>query len=258
MLENYQYEYDKNDVDLSSFQKQNNLNYDLWDNEDKLNMRVRLKLLDIADDFIETLGISWCKPHDIILTGSLCNYNWSSYSDIDLHVIIDFSKISKKKEFVQEYFNSKKNEWNEAHDNLTIFGFNVELYVEDIENESVREGVYSLEKNEWLKKPRINNIKPLTNKKEDNIQYFSSIILTKIEEVEDDFNKPLDDVKLRNLLKKCNKLINTLRKIRKNGLNKNGEMSVGNIIYKVCRRTGYLDKLWELKNQIYDKMNSIS
>lgn len=34
-------------------------------------------------------------------------------------------------------------------------------------------------------------------------------------------------------------------------------MSVGNLIYKVCRRTGYLDKLWELKNKIYDKKNSL-
>lgn len=257
MLENYQCEYDKNDVDLSSFKKQNNLNYDLWDNEDKLNSRVRLKLLDIADDFIETLGISWCKPHDIILTGSLCNYNWSNYSDVDLHVVIDFNKISDKKEFVQEYFDAKKNEWNESHNELTIFGFNVELYVEDIKNNSIRNGIYSLEKDEWVKKPYSNNIKPLTNKKEEKIQYLSSIILTKIEEIEKKIQQPVDDVILRNLAKKCDNLIKTLKRIRKNGLNKNGEMSVGNIIYKVCRRTGYLDKLWELKNKIYDKKNSL-
>mgnify|MGYP003293272416 CR=1 FL=1 len=75
LYENYNLEYNKDDVDMSSFIMQTQLNNDIWDENDNLNSRVRLKLLDIADDFIETLGISWIKPKDIILTGSLCNYN---------------------------------------------------------------------------------------------------------------------------------------------------------------------------------------
>ena len=180
LVENYQYEYAKDDVDLSSFEKQEQLNQNIWDNEDKLNSRVRLKLLDIADDFIDTLGIKWIKPIDIILTGSLCNYNWSRYSDIDLHVVIDFNEISSKTEFVQEYFNAKKNEWNDLHTDLTIFGFNVELYVENIDNDSVRGGIYSLEKDEWIKKPSLNNISKISSSKEEKIKYFASYFLTKI------------------------------------------------------------------------------
>jgi hypothetical protein len=257
LVENYQYEYAKDDVDLSSFEKQNELNQDIWDSEDKLNSRVRLKLLDIADDFIETIGISWIKPIDIIITGSLCNYNWSSYSDVDLHIVIDFSEISDKTEIVQEYFNLKKNEWNEQHTNLTIFGFNVELYIENIDNDSVRGGIYSLEKDKWIKKPSSKNISKISSSKEEKIKYFASYFLTKIEYIEDEFNGPLDDVILRKLSNKCDKLIKTLQTIRKNGLKEKGEMSVGNIIYKICRRTNYLDKLYDLKNKIYDKINSL-
>ena len=34
-------------------------------------------------------------------------------------------------------------------------------------------------------------------------------------------------------------------------------MSSGNIIYKIIRRTGYLDKIWDIVNSSYDKANSI-
>ncbi len=257
LYENYNFEYKEDDVDMSSFEKQTSLQQDLWDSEDKLNSRARLRLLDIADDFIETLGISWIKPIDIILTGSLCNYNWSSYSDVDLHVIIDFAEINEKKDFVQEYFNAKKNEWNESHQDLKIFGFNVELFVEDIDNNSVRDGIYSLEKDKWIKKPFADKIQPLTDNKEEKIKYFASRILTKIEELENEFNLPYDEVSLDRLSRKIDKTLDTLKQIRQNGLNAKGEMSVGNIIYKICRRTGYLDKLWELKNKVYDKKNSL-
>jgi hypothetical protein len=257
LIENYNNEYNQNDVDMSSFEKQTSLQQDLWDSEDKLNSRARLRLLDIADDFIETLGIKWIKPIDIILTGSLCNYNWSSYSDVDLHIIIDFAEINQKKQFVEEYFKLKKNEWNESHQDLKIFGFNVELFVEDIDNNSVRDGIYSLEKDKWIKKPFADKIQPLTDNKEEKIKYFASRILTKIEELENEFNLPYDEVSLDRLSRKIDKMLDTLKQIRQNGLNAKGEMSVGNIIYKICRRTGYLDKLWDLKNKVYDKKNSL-
>jgi len=257
LYENYNLEYNKDEVDMSSFKKQNALNSQIWDNEDKLNSRVRLKLLDIADDFIETIGIRWIKPYDIILTGSLCNYNWSHFSDVDLHIVIDFNEISSKKEFVQEYFNSKKNEWNESHQDLNIFGFKVELYVEDIQNDSIRDGIYSLEANTWIKKPVFNNVKSIKKSKENKIQYLASIALTKIEDLENEFEQPLDNYQLRKLQIKIDKLLRTLKEIRQNGLQHHGEMSVGNIIYKICRRTQYLDKLWNLKNRVYDKMNSL-
>lgn len=257
LVENYNLEYNKNDVDMSSFEKQDTLNKKFWDSDDKLNSRVRLKLLDIADDFIETLGISWVKPFDIILTGSLCNYNWSTYSDVDLHIVINFNEISEKKDFVQEYFNAKKIEWNESHDDLNIFGYKVELYVEDVHNDSIRGGVYSLEKDVWISKPLDKNMPSLNDSKEDKIKFIASLVLTKIEEIESEFNGPLDDIILRKLENKTQQVIDLLKEIRTKSLKTKGEMSAGNIIYKICRRTGYLEKIYNLKNAIYDKLHSL-
>ena len=72
------------EVDLSSFNIKKELNPKFW-KDDKLDSRIRIKLLDIADDFIDFLGVDWVKPEDITITGSLANYNWNKkYSDIDL------------------------------------------------------------------------------------------------------------------------------------------------------------------------------
>ena len=115
-------EVNASDVDLSSFKVKDELNQDLWSGE-ALKRSVRNKLLDISDDFIDGLAIPWVKPKDVVLTGSLANYNWSRYSDIDLHIVIDFKEVwDKRKDFVAEYFEAKKNEWSGDHDEIKIFG----------------------------------------------------------------------------------------------------------------------------------------
>ena len=100
-------EVEASDISLKSFEIQDELNPKFWINN-KLNSRIRLKLLDLADEFIDTLAVDWVKPEDIVLTGSIANYNWSKYSDVDVHILIDYKKIWKKTEFVQDYFDSKK------------------------------------------------------------------------------------------------------------------------------------------------------
>ena len=49
-----------------------------------------------------------------------------------------------------------------------------------------------------------------------------------------------------------------VKEMRKSSLEKNGESGSGNIVYKILRRTGYLDRLWKLSNVVYDKTNSIT
>ena len=116
--ENMETEVDADDIDLKSFRLKNELESNIWDGEDNLDLNVRNTLLEISDDFWETCNIRWVKPVDAVLTGSICNFNWSSYSDIDLHLVVDFSKIHPRKDFVKEYFDDKKNEWNDSHNSL--------------------------------------------------------------------------------------------------------------------------------------------
>lgn len=243
------------DVDLSSFKPQNELNSKIWING-LINSRVRLRLLDIADDFIDTLEVDWAEPKDIVLTGSLANFNWSNYSDFDLHIVYDFNEIDERKEFVKDYFNAKKNEWNDLHDNLKIYGFPVEIYVEDSAELHVSSALYSLEKNSWIKRPEKNKIKAIKLDKfliKDKVRKYAKIIL----KLKSDIDNETDEVKLEKLAKKVKIVFDRLKKGRQEGLKKSGEMSPFNICYKALRRLGFLDILFDLKANTYDKINSI-
>ena len=246
-------EVNSSDINLSSFKPKTELHPKLWVNN-KLNSRVRLRLLDIADDFIDTLAVDWVKPKDIVFTGSLANYNWSRYSDIDIHVILDYDKVYKKKEFVEDYFSSKKELWLNEHPKLSIYGFPIELYVEDSNEESTSSGVYSLNKNKWIKEPVDFEDVKLNAK---YIKNYAAKLMTQIDNIEKKQKNAKDDYKVEQCRKELLKIFDRLKKIRKEGLNKGGEMSSGNIIFKILRRTKYIDKIWELINTSYDKINSI-
>lgn len=254
--ENIESEVEANQVKLDSFKKRDELVPKIWDG-DKLNSRVRLKLLDIADDFWESTNIGWVKPKNIVLMGSICNYNWSKFSDIDLHLQVDFSEVDNKKDFVQEYFNGKKNEWNKEHSDLKIFDFPVELYVEDLGANTNSGGIYDLEQNDWIKKPSKEAIKPIGLNKY-SIKDKAAKIMTDIDDLYDAFKNTDDDAKLRKIGEKAHKILDYVKSMRKKGLDRGGESDSGNIIYKVLRRTGYMDILWKLSSKLYDKLNSIN
>ena len=97
-------EVEKEDVDLSSFELKDKLNDKLW-NGGKLDILARRKMLTIARDFISKFEISDFQIDDVIMTGSLANYNWSEeYSDIDLHIVVDFRDINDDVDLVKAFF----------------------------------------------------------------------------------------------------------------------------------------------------------
>ena len=253
--ENYEFEVAPEDVDLSSFKKEDTLAPRLWDGMD-LNPKARLKLLDIADDFWDTVGTDWVERKGIKLTGSICNYNWSKFSDIDLHIVVDFREVDERTDFVQEYYDAKKNEWNNEHENLKIYGYPVEVYVEDISAETESGGVYDLEENAWIKKPNPDDIESIELEKYE-IKNKSAAIMTKIDNYLEKLDSSDDEYELRKLGEKSHKLLNKIKAMRKYGLKRGGETDPYNIIYKVLRRTEYLDKLWGISSDLYDKINSI-
>ena len=243
-------------VDLSSFIPQDELNPKVWDEDGYLNSRVRLRLLDIADAFVDTLDVDWVEIDDIILTGSLANYNWSKFSDFDVHVIIDFKKVDERSDFVSNYFNSKKKIWNNEHESLKIYGFPVELYVQDKNEEHTSSGIYSLEKNEWIMKPEketFENVK--LNKK--FIKQKSQDFIDAIESLSNKIEKEDDEHKLEVLSRKVKYIFDKIKGLRKEGLKKSGEFNSFNIIFKVLRRMGYIDTLYNLKLNTYDKIKSL-
>ena len=259
LAENITMEVEPDEVNTDSFKVKKRLNQKIWDGN-IINSRVRLKLLEIADDFSEYANIQWLKnKKHTIMTGSMCNYNWSKYSDIDVHIIIDFNDISDDIELVTDYFNMKKNEWNNDHNNLTIFGYKVELYIENINSDRpTSQGVYDLDKNEWISMPSKHGIKPMTLTRSSIIKRKSAKIMTQIDDLIDLFQRTKDKVKLARIGNKINHILNCTQRMRKIGLEKHGENSLNNIVYKVLRRTKYLDKLWGVNLDIYDTLNSIN
>ena len=78
-------------MEISNLIKQNEeLNDKLWV-DGALKQKFRSKLIDVAKKFYEDLELPLDALKDITLTGSLANYNYTSVSDIDLHLIVDFT-----------------------------------------------------------------------------------------------------------------------------------------------------------------------
>ena len=234
---------------VKSFKTKDSLSDNIFEeSKGKFTMRddIRKALIKISEDFISTLGVEFF-IHDIVLTGSLSNYNWSNYSDVDLHIIIDFKESKYNSDILKEFFDAKKNVWNEKH-NVVIKGFDVELYVQDVNEEHVSSGVYSILNNKWLISPKKDNPKiddkMILQKGEDYMRKIDSIIEKGSKGVD-----VIDDIE--NMRKK-------LKSFRQSGLDVGGEYSYENLTFKLLRRNGYIHKLLDLKTKLTDKKLSVT
>jgi hypothetical protein len=245
---------------LSSFHLQDELNPKIWvlPNEramsdpkgqvETMKPKVRERLLQIAYEFIDFLGVD-VVVSDVVMTGSLSNYNWSRFSDVDLHIIIDFNQFSKKElPLYEELFRLKKTLFNDNHD-ITIFGYDVELYAQD-ENEShFSSGEYSVLFDEWITEPKKDKTEIDTDLIKKKSEQWMNQIDTIIENAKDE---PLEVA-----IKLIDKYKDKIKKYRTAGLEKGGEMSDENLVFKVLRRNGYIQKLFDFKNEFIDKSLSL-
>lgn len=229
---------------IKSFHLKKDLNRKIWEENDKINPEIRSSLIRIAEDFIENLEVN-IKVKEIMLTGSLANYNWSEYSDFDLHIIFDFKDVNEDKELVRKYLDAESKLWEFKHD-IEIEGYSVEIYAEDHEDIHNSTGQYSLKKDEWIIKPKRSNFKL----DEDLIIKKSESIMETIEEIEEDYKEgySYDD-----LAPRIKKIWKKIKQGRKAGLEKEGEYSVENLVFKLLRRNGYIEKLINIRTKSYDK-----
>ena len=102
----------------------------------------------------DSLGLD-AKILDVQLTGSLANFNYTDHSDLDTHVILDFSEINEDKELVKKALDGKRFIWNLNHD-IFIRDHEVEIYFQDVNEPHVASGLYSLYNNEWITEPSHN------------------------------------------------------------------------------------------------------
>jgi hypothetical protein len=237
---------------LKSFLLQDELNPFVWnlpkDGVEKMKPEIRERLLDIAYEFIEFLDVP-VFVNDIILTGSLSNYNWSKYSDFDLHILLDFKQFPEESlELYQKLFNLKKLLFNSNHD-IKIKNYEVELYAQDENEPHESTGVYSILYDEWIKKPKKEDVTINKKEIESKSKQWMDIIDGVIENASDE---ELEDSKI--LIQKYK---DKIKKFRKCGLDKGGEYSTENLVFKVLRRNGYIEKLYDFENELMDKRLSM-
>lgn len=244
------FEFNQQDLEpIKSFYIKDELNPKLWD-EFKLEDEIREQLLIISQDFYENIELP-ADVIDIVLTGSLCNYNWSEkYSDYDLHVIIDFDDVDNNFELVEKACDYAKKVWNSQHD-IKIKGYEVEIAIQD--NDDLDKaisvgrmgGVFSLLKDKWIKRPEKVDFEPDEKLIEEKAKTIMMIVDDIEDESEEDNYEAFDE--------KISKVWKKIKDYRQSGLkSESGEYSVGNLVFKLLRRNGYIGEIMELKRKLYD------
>lgn len=211
------------------------LNPKIWE-DGELKPEVVSKLKDIARAFEDFIGID-IRVIDYTITGSNANYTWTDYSDLDLHLIIPGTPTDEQREL----FNAKKALWSEQHD-ITIKGLPVECYVQGKDEPHHSTGVYSISKGKWLVEPK--KVKPKTDDasveaKKDAIMHDIELAL---------LSKDL--VKLRTVKDK-------ITQMRKAGLERAGEWSVENLVFKILRNLGIIDAITDQIRELEDQELSL-
>jgi predicted nucleotidyltransferase len=240
---------DPEKLDVSSFEIQDTLQPDVWESEEKLKQEISARLYEIAKEFFKSLDLDWVTIVDITMTGSLANYTWSKYSDIDLHIIIDYKEVDENQELVQNYLRRASSLWNKNHD-IFIKGFEVEVYVQDSNEPHYSTGVYSVKYDRWDTEP--SRVDPKIDY--ENVQKKAALLMDNIDEVYDIFKEG----DYEEALDQADSVRNKIRKFRQSGLETGGAFSVENLAFKLLRRTDYLERLSSLRIQSYDKSMSIN
>ncbi len=235
------------EFDTSNLTPKDELHPKFWKNN-QLLPGVGDRLEEIAEDLIKNLDFD-IKIEDIIITGSIATYNWHKLSDIDLHIMIDFSKIDENYDLIKKFLDAKKGQWNRSHE-IMVFGHEVEVYFQDINEEHHAAGIYSLYKRDWLTQPTKESGEP--DFKEAEIKAES--LANEIDAAYEVYNseKYSDSYDIADKLKK------KIKKLRQCGLEQGGIYSPENLAFKLLRNSGFLGRLMNLKTLSYDKMMSIN
>lgn len=207
----------------------NNLNPKFWVGE-AIKPEVREALLRIAEEWAEFANIPNRAIIDVILVGGNANYNYTRYSDLDLHLLVNKEDIADCPDLIDDYLRDKKQLWSLTHD-IKIYGHDVELYAQDRRDPVPSgQGVFSLTNSFWIRRPVYQEVDlsdPCITRK---VQQYMEKIDFLIDNKADDRDA-------------FEKLKEKLRDMRASSIQRGGEFAVENLVFKELRNRGYLDKL---------------
>jgi hypothetical protein len=213
------------------------LNPRLWDLTEHLRPEVRGHLLKIAEDFREFLGVTDLNLKDITISGSNAAYTYTPNSDIDLHLVVNMPDD----EVYRELFDAKKAQYNDQH-NITIGGYDVELYVQDADAPHISQGIYSVLNNKWIQVPR--RVKAAVDDTSTKNKF--KTVGLQIERA----------IKSGNL-ERMDLLAKKIKKMRQTGLEKHGEFGPENLAFKILRSQGKIKELYDARNAAKDRELSL-
>lgn len=207
----------------------NQLNPKFWIGE-AIKPEVREGLIRIAEEWAEFANIPNNAIVDVILVGGNANYNYTKYSDLDLHLVVSKEDIADCPDLIDDYLRDKKQLWGLTHD-IKIYGHDVELYAQDRRDPIPSgQGVFSLTNSFWIRRPTYEQV----DLSDQNIVRKVRHYMEKIDFLID--NKADDRDAFEKLKEK-------LREMRASAIQRGGEFAVENLVFKELRNRGYLDKL---------------
>ncbi len=237
--------WDKNEINENKYTNKE-LSKRFWKNYE-FDTDVRKKLVEIAKNFYKGLDID-LEIIDVRLTGSLANFNYTDNSDLDLHIIVDFSKYDGDFELLKDLVQSKAFVWNLKH-NINIRGADVEMYVQDLNEKHQSTGLFSLLNNKWIKKPEYTD----PDVDEDDVIDKYNKWVYEITKLDEGTKKDMTSEDYKLYYDRSEKLKKKLKDFRKKGLGEGiGEFSVENIVFKKLRNNGFIEKLYNLNYKYYD------
>lgn len=245
-------------------EKHETLNPKLWEGG-KLKSEVADKIFDIVDVFVEGLKENGIKImiKDIIIIGSNASYNYGDTSDIDVHLVVDTNSFDCPDNLYPFLYSSYRSIFNKKYD-IEFYGTGVELFVDTEGTKTISNGIYSLNTG-WIKEPVKEEIPELDQEKFDaefskwEDMYFE---LVKGESDVTNAEKPIGDMLEESLdsekINQIDDFIEDIYDLRKVSLQKDGEYSIGNLVFKEIRSLGYLDNLKVLKNELKSRELSLT
>ena len=231
---------------LKSLEPSENMSEVLWQ-----DMRLREEaedlLLQVANDFLSSLDLD-VPMKDLYIVGSMASLNYSEFSDIDLHIVLDFGDISSDKDLLRKYFYLAKSKWNRTR-KVMIGGHDVEIYVEDLNDERLPTATYSVMRKEWINQPSMEWL-------EIDYQGVTKKVTEKMSEV-DELESLYEDGEYKEAYEFGTLLRQKIKRFRQAGLDKRGEYSNENLAFKLLRRSGALDRINDYVKSSYAEMVSI-
>lgn len=220
-----------------------------WSESKEFDPEVKEKLLTIAMDVAREADVEDL-VEDVQLTGSISNFNYTDFSDLDIHILLNFKNVNNDEDLVKKALDGKRFVWNLRHD-INIGGHDVEVYFQDVDEPHAASGLYSLLNDEWITEPKHNE--PSIDERD---------VIAKADKIRGEISdlemaqQTATQEDLKYLQEAAQALRKKINKMRKDSLEADGEFGIGNLAFKELRNSEDIERLIDLSHTLYDNQFS--